>query len=195
MTRWCPVCESPGLPVTRGEDGGGGEAVEVSRDLPGIDPTHFCSRCPTFFRSRDRFYLTAQHEIGVHGIAVWPHHDRHVAIEVGEAGLVACFEDGATVLISRDDTSHISTSFFRTLTEREIVRWAARRGFELRLVPTPQPGVADLVVDRSGPHFMLVVTKAWFQSQEIRRTEDGIYSLESIGVEPVLFPPAASAAG
>lgn len=172
----------------RGLPGEDGEAVEVSRGLPGIDPSHLCSRCPTFFRGKDRFYLTEQHGVGVHGIAVWPHHERHLSIEVCADGLVVTFDDGASVLISREATSLVATSFFRTFTERDIETWASRRGFELRVVPTRER-TADLVVDRPGPHFPLLVTKAWFQSNEIRCTEDGIDYLETIGADPVLFPP------
>lgn len=190
MRRWCPVCESPGIPVTQGTGSIEGEdLVAVSRDLPGIEPSHVCSECPTFFRSRDRFYLTALDRRGIHGIAVWPHGERPLSIEIGEEGMVATFHDGASVLISRDDAHFVSTDFFRGLDEQEVEDWACRRGFGLRLVPAPEMGVADLVVDRPGPHFILRVTKSWFQSNEIRCTEDGIYHLETIGVEPVLFPP------
>lgn len=191
MTRWCPVCESPGVPVVRRHDERDelAEVVEVSSDLPGIDPSHFCSRCPTFFRSKDRFFLTARHGVGVHGITVWPHGERHLSIEVGEDGLVATFHDGASVLISRDDMTYVATNFFQRSSEREIETWARRRGFGLRVV-TARAGTADLVVDRPGPHFMLLVFKSWFQIHEIRHTEDGIDHLESVGVEPVLFPPS-----
>lgn len=190
MTRWCPVCESPGIPVAQGTDSlNGQELLAVSRDLPGIEPSHVCSQCPTFFRGRDRFYLTALDGRGIHGIAVWPHRERPLSIEIGEEGMVATFHDGASVLISRDDAHHVPSDFFRGLTERDIEAWASRRGFGLRLVPAAQPGVADLVVDRPGPHFILRVTKSWFHSNDIRCTEDAIYDLEAIGVEPVLFPP------
>lgn len=190
MTRWCPVCESPGIPVAQGTGPfDGQQLLAVSRDLPGIEPSHVCSQCPTFFRSRDRFYLTALDGQGIHGISVWPHRESPLVIEIGDEGLFATFRDGASVLVSRDDAHLILTDFFRGLTEREIEAWASRRGFGLRLVPASQQGIADLVVDRPGPHFVLRVTKSWFQLQDIRCTEAGIDHLESIGVEPVLFPP------
>jgi hypothetical protein len=195
MTSWCPVCESQGLAVTREENPGVDDAmVRASRDLPGIEPSHFCSRCPTFFRGRDRFYLTAQHDVGVYGIAVWPHHDRHLSIEVGEDGLIATFSDGASTLIPRQDTNLIATDFFRGSNEDGIVSWAKRRGFGLRL-DVSHGGIADLVVDRPGPHFILSTVKAWFQDKEIRCTEDGIDWLETIGATPVLFPPTMVEAG
>ena len=171
----------------RPTDGPAG-AVTISRDLPGIEPSHFCSRCPTFFQGRDRFYLTAHHDRGVHGITVWPHREIRVSIEIGEEGLVVGFADGASALVSRDDTRHIATSFFRRLTEEEISAWASRRGFRLRMVAA-RNGTADLVVDRPGPHFVLLVTKSWFQANEIRSTDDGIPLLETAGARPVLFRP------
>lgn len=196
MTHWCPVCESPGLPVARGPRSNGEQngVVSVSRDLPGIEPSHFCSRCPTWFRSRDRFYLTAVHDRGVHGIAVWPHGDRRISVEIGEEGLVCTFDDGASALISRGDTSGIATSFFRRFTEWEIWSWASRRGFRLRIVPAGD-GTADLVVDRVGPHFVLLVTKSWFRANHIRDSEDGVACLEAEGVSPVLFQPIGAGEG
>lgn len=199
MTRWCPVCESPGVPVARDDETGDDEtgnamAVSVSRDLPGIDPSHLCSRCPTFFRSRDRFYLTGQHGAGIYGIAVWPHREPHLSIEVGQDGLVATFHDGASVLIAKDDANLIATDFFRRSSADGIVAWARRRGFGLEVVGAGV-GIADLVVDTPGPHFILVATKAWFQARDVRCIEDGIDWLETIGATPVLFPPTMVQAG
>lgn len=98
------------------------------------------------------------------------------------------FDDGSSALVSRDDTSCIATSFFRRSTELEIYSWASRRGFRLRIVPAGD-GTADLVVDRAGPHFVLLVTKSWFQANQIRHSEDGVACLEAEGVSPVLFQP------
>lgn len=176
------------MPVARDDLVRDDTMVEASRDLPGIEPSHFCSRCPTFFRGRDRFYLTGQHGVGVYGIAVWPHHDRHLSIEMADDGLIATFNDGASTLITRDDTNLVATDFFRGSSEEEIVSWARRRGFALKLVIS-EDGIADLVVEEPGPHFILATAKAWFQEKEIRRTEDGIDWLEIIGATPVLFPP------
>lgn len=99
------------------------------------------------------------------------------------------FDDGASALISRGDTSGIATSFFRRFTEWEIWSWASRRGFRLRIVPAGD-GTADLVVDRVGPHFVLLVTKSWFRANHIRDSEDGVACLEADGVSPVLFQPS-----
>lgn len=189
MTRWCPVCESPGIPVVQGRGpGSSADAVQVSRDLPGIEPTHFCTRCPTFFRSRDRFYLTAQHGDGVHGISVWPHGERHLSIEVGEEGLLLTFHDSASVLVSRHDSSRIAGDFFGSRCSDDITAWGRRRGFDVRVVPVSDM-TAELRVDPPGPHFVLLVTKAWFRWNEVRSTEDGVDLLEWIGARPVLFPP------
>lgn len=162
--------------------------LQVSRDLPGIRPTHFCTRCPTFFRSRDRYYLTAQHGEGVHGISVWPHRSRHLSIEVCEEGLFLTFSDSASVLVARDDTARIAGDFFRRHSNLDIAAWGRRRGFEVRVIPVSDTS-ANLRVEPPGPHFALLVTKAWLQSNEVRSTEDGVYLLESIGARPVLFPP------
>lgn len=76
------------------------------------------------------------------------------------------------------------------MSEAEIKGWARRRGFRLTL---RQLGMAqaDLVVDRPGPHFILVLAKSWFQRNETRCSEDGIYDIEQTGARAVLFPPAA----
>lgn len=164
--------------------------MTISEDLPGITPTHICDRCYTVFRSRDRFYLRANQHEAIHGIAVWPHGQRRLRIEVTDDGPIVMFDDRASVLIPRDDTMFLATDFFRGCAEGEIVAWARRRGFSLRLRPTAA-GYTDLVVDPPGPHFILAVTKSWFQRHEIRCTEDGIYHLEKVSVRPVLFPPSA----
>lgn len=98
------------------------------------------------------------------------------------------FDDNSSALVSRDDTRCIATSFFRRSTEREIWSWASRRGFRLRIVPAGN-GSADLVVDRVGPHFVLLVTKSWFRENHIRDSEDGIACFEADGVRPVWFQP------
>lgn len=111
-----------------------------------------------------------------------------MSIEVGEDGLVVTFRDGVSVLIPREDTSAISASLFHDTSEEEITTWARRRGFDLKIVPKGN-GTADLVVRPPGPHFVLLVTKAWFQSQRIRHVEDGMDHLTAIGVTPALFHP------
>jgi hypothetical protein len=194
MTHWCPVCENPGVPVSHDPELEDDGAVSVSRDLHGIEPSHFCSRCPTFFRGRDRYYLTGQHGGSIYGIAVWPHRERHLSIEVGQDGLVVTFEDGSSVLITREDSNLIATDFFRGSSADDIVAWAGRRGFGLKVVGSGA-GIVDLVVDQPGPHFILVSTKAWFQANQISDTEHGIYCLEEIGAAPILFPPMMEEAG
>jgi len=101
---------------------------------------------------------------------------------------VCTFDDGASALVSRDDTRCIATSFFRHSTEQEIWSWASRRGFRLRIVPAGN-GRADLVIDRVSPHFVLLVTKSWFRANHIRDSEDGVTCLEADGASPVLFQP------
>jgi hypothetical protein len=168
----------------------GASVVQISDDLPGIEPTHICERCGSVFRGRDRFYLRAQDRLGIHGIAVWPHRERRIRIEIGEDGLVVLFDDSASVLIPREETSQLVTDFFRGCSDDRVKAWASRRGFSLTL-RTVAAGQTDLVVYPPGPHFILAVTKSWFQRNEIRCTEDGIYHIELTGARPVLFPPAA----
>jgi hypothetical protein len=119
MTRWCPICESPGKPVLRGSLSTAeinaiqkGNAVRVGKRLPDIEPTHFCSLCPTFFRWRDRFYLTARGEKGVHGIGVWPHRQARVRIEMAADGVVFLFGNTNWILADNDTFQRVVSDFF-----------------------------------------------------------------------------------
>lgn len=191
------MCESPGRPVLRGSLSSAdmreiqrGAAVRVGGRLPGIVPTHVCSVCPTYFRGRDRFYLTARREKEVHGIAVWPHSEARVRIELANEGLVFLFGDSAWILASNDTFQRVTSDFFWGHGQREIISWARRRGFTVRIVPNGT-GKAALKIDPAGPHFPLLVIKTWAQTQELRDIEIATMALSELGVNPVIFGPSA----
>lgn len=195
MTRWCPICESPGKPVLRGSLSDDdmtaiqmGAAVRVGKRLPDIEPTHLCSLCPTFFRWRDRFYLTARREKGVHGIGVWPHRQARVRIEMAADGVVFLFGNTNWILANNDTFQRVVSDFFWGHGQREIITWARRRGFKVRLVPTGN-GQARLKVDPGGCHFPLLVVKSWAQANDIRDSEVASLAFEEIGASPVVFGP------
>jgi hypothetical protein len=195
MIRWCPVCESPGKPVIRGDLSlsdiralQNGSAVRATRDLPGIEPSHFCTKCPTFFRAKDRFYLTALRETAVHGIGVWAHHEPRLRLELGPDGLVALFNDSNSVLIPTDDSSCVFNDFFWGRGQKEIVTWSRRRGFAVRIEPRGL-GNAEVQVDPAGPHFVLLVAKSWLRGSWVRTREDLVWSLEDVGAKPIVFRP------
>lgn len=164
-------------------------AVRVRERLPGIEPSHFCTRCPTFFRCRDRFYLTSIREDMVHGIAVWPHHERRLRVEWGRDGLVLMFSDGATVLVTHDEIPAVLDDFFWGNGHNEIDSWARRRGFDVRLTPRGQ-GLVSVRFEPSGPHLPLLVVKAWLRNRWARSCEDALGVLAAVGTRPQLFPPA-----
>lgn len=163
-----------------------GSAVRVREELPGIVPTHFCNACPAFFRAKDRFYLTARRENGVHGIAVWPHDERSVTVESSPDGLVVLFQDGASVLIPGYDFPVLLDDYFARQQRGELVSWARRRGFAIRLVPSGV-GQARIRVQPSEPHFVLLVAKLWLRENWVRSIDDVVYALEAIGADPVIF--------
>lgn len=166
-----------------------GEAVRVGNRLPGIVPSHSCTQCPTFFQSRDRFYLTVRREEEIHGIAVWPHRQARVRIELTREGLVFLFGQSMWILVSNEAFGKVTSDFFWGHGQREIISWARRRGFTVRIVPTGN-GHAALKVDPTGPHFPLLVIKAWAQSQEIRDGEVAAMTLSELGVQPVVYGPS-----
>ena len=166
-----------------------GTAVRVRERLPGINPSHFCTRCPTFFRRRDRFYLTSLREDAVHGISVWPHHGSRLRVELGPDGLVTMFADGSTVMVPDDGIAHIVDDHFRGHGKNEVVEWSTRRGFDVQLVPKGDDYV-NLDVAPSGPHFPLLVVKSWMRDRRVRVREDLLAELETADVAPIHFPPA-----
>lgn len=196
MTRWCPVCESRGRPVVQGELSirdvealRTGAAVRVRDRLPGITPSHMCAHCPTFFRSDDRFYLSARHDENVHGIAVWPHGRARVRIELAGRGMAFVFGDTTWALLRPDDVTEVTTDFFWGSGRREIISWSSRRGFSIRLAPDGE-GRAAIRVDPPGPHFGLLVAKTWAQENALRNADFTLSTLAELGISPLAVGPA-----
>lgn len=166
-----------------------GTAVRVRERLPGITPTHMCTRCPTFFRARDRFYLTARHEEGVHGIAVWPHGRTRIRIELTKDGLVFVFDGSKWALVPAGDVPLLVSDHFWGHGQREIVSWSSRRGFAIRLAPDGK-GKASLRVKPPGPHFTLLVAKTWAQENFLGSLDQTVATLDDIGARPLVFEPS-----
>lgn len=195
MTRWCPICEGPGRPVVQGtvtthdaQALRSGAAVRVRERIPGISPSHMCTRCPTFFGHRDRFYLTARHETSTYGIAVRPHRRARLRIELVDDGLGFLFPDGSWILLPDGDFPKILSDYFSGYQGMEIIGWSSRRGFDVRLT-TLEPGALQLKVDPPGPRFPLLVAKTWARDNELRRADHCAETLSVIGAHPVVFTP------
>lgn len=165
-----------------------GTAVRVRERLPGITPSHMCSRCPTFFRARDRFYLTARHETTLHGIAVWPRGQARIRIEAADDGLLFVFDDRLWALVPDGDVPRLLGDFWRP-GSHDMISWSRRRGFSIRLEPAKN-GRANVRVDPPGPHFVLLVAKTWAQEGRLRSAWETVDRLQEIGAEPVVFGPS-----
>lgn len=166
-----------------------GTAVRVRQGLPGIAPTHMCTRCPTFFCGRDRYYLTARHEESVHGIAVWPHGQSRVRIELGDDGMLFVFGDTIWVLLPAIEVPMLISDHFRGKGQRDMIFWSRRRGFSIQLVPAGT-GKANVRVDPPGPHFSLLVAKTWAQQNMLRNAQQTLETLDDIGAAPFMFGQA-----
>lgn len=166
-----------------------GTAVRVRERLPGISPSHMCSRCPTFFCARDRYYLTARHEQTVHGIKVWPHGRASVRIENANDGLLFVFDETLWALVPEADMPMLLRDHFWAHGERDIISWSSRRGLSIRLIPDGE-GKVDIRVDPPGPRFSLLVAKTWAQDNMLRSADRTVAHLERIGAGPVVFGPS-----
>jgi hypothetical protein len=163
-----------------------GAAVRVRERLPGISPSHMCTRCPTFFCARDRYYLTARHEESVHGITVWPHGRASVRIELADDGLLFVFGDAIWALLPDTDVPALLADHFWGRGRRDIISWSRRRGFSIQLIPDGD-GKANIRVDPPGPHFSLLVAKTWTQENSLRSAGATLATLRQIGTAPVVF--------
>jgi hypothetical protein len=166
-----------------------GTAVRVRERLPGISPSHMCSRCPTFFCARDRYFLTARHEETVHGITVWPHRQARVRIELTDDGLLFAFADTLWALLLHTEVPMLLEDHFWGHGRRDMISWSRRRGFSIRLIPDGD-GKAAVHVDPPGPHFSLLVAKTWAQENMLRSADQTVTALHELGTDPVVFGPS-----
>jgi hypothetical protein len=165
-----------------------GAAVRVRERLPGISPTHMCTRCQTLFCARDRYFLTARHEETVYGIAVWPHGRARMRIELAKDGLLFVFGDTLWALVPDVDIPALLGDHFGGHGQRQIISWSRRRGFSVRLIPDGD-GRRNIHVDPSGPHFSLLVAKTWAQDKLLRSADPTVATLRQIGADPVVIGP------
>lgn len=166
-----------------------GVAVRVREHLPGITPSHMCSRCPTFFCLGDRFYLTALHDQPIHGIAVWPHGGARVRIEPRGQRLVFVFGDSTWMMLGEGDLQMMLADFFGRDERQEMVAWSRRRGFSVGLTPNGTRTVR-LRVSPPGPHFLLAVAKSWSRANRVRTRDQMVASLAHIDIEPLVLGSA-----
>jgi len=192
-TRWCPVCESPGVPIVWGEPTAHsmqlaeeGRVIIAGCTPLGIHPSHACAACDTEFIAADRVYKRETPR-SVLGIGVWPHGRRPVRIEENDEGWTAVVGGEGSMLIRREGIPVFIREVFEGMWPWEVERWITRRGFDAVVVQGEYAGWEIRVADVA-QLFELTLVKHWWRSLGRNPVKAALDRLTSEDSSPIWLP-------
>ena len=184
-TRWCPVCETRGIPIVWGEPSDQvmrladeGRVVVAGCTPTGLHPSHICAACYTGFNSSDRIYQREQGGRPVLGIGVWPHGRRPVRIEDNGSGWTVVVAGRGSMLIDREASTAFIPDVLENLLPWEIEEWVHRRGSDVTIERHPD-GRWDVTVQVTSHVSALLLAKAWWRTLGRRPIETALELLAS----------------
>ena len=193
-TRWCPVCESKGIPIVWGEPSEStmrladeGRVIIGGCTPIGIHPSHGCAGCGSEFIASDRIYRRDVRDGHVIGIGVWPHGRRSVRIEDNDQGWTLVVAGEGSMLIGSAAAPVFSANVFEDMSVWQIADWARRRGVEVTVEPAPH-GTWKMLIDDTFDVFWLTVGKLWWRSLGRGPVDK---ALERLGPHVVWLPETA----
>jgi hypothetical protein len=169
-TRWCPVCESKGIPIVWGEPSEHtmrlaeeGTVILAGCTPVGIHATHGCGTCDAEFIGYDRVYRREVRGVEVMGIGVWPHGRRPVRVEDHDEGWTVVVTGEGSMLVNRDAAPVPFADVFEGMSAWEIEEWARRRGFDASLEPQAN-GWLEISISDPFRLFGLTLIKTWWRT-------------------------------
>lgn len=193
VTRWCPVCEHPGVAVVWGYPSDSsrrlaeqGQVILAGCHAEGMAPSHICRGCDGEFIAANRLYQRLHAGTEVYGVAVWPHGRRSVRIEANQPGWTVMIDGVGAMLLNDHDLPVFVDDMFHNMGPREVQGWASRRGFPAEIA-LDEDGWSLNVKDGAG-FFELLLIKAWWRNLGRYPVEAAIERLSCHVSSPVWLP-------
>jgi hypothetical protein len=169
-TRWCPVCESRGIPIVWGEPSEHtmrlaeeGRVILAGCTPVGIHASHGCGSCDAEFIAYDRVYRRQVRDVEVIGIGVWPHGRRPVRVEDHDEGWTVVVAGEGSMIISREAAKPLFAGVFEDMSAWEIEEWVRRRGFDVS-IESRANGWLEISISDPFRLFGLILVKTWWRT-------------------------------
>jgi hypothetical protein len=167
-TRWCPVCEAPGVAIVWGyptirdqqrakED----QVILGGCDVSGRQPTHECVTCGSEFISSSRLYLRQGVGGEIYGVAVWPHGRRSIRVEANQDVFTVIIERKGSMLINRHHMNVVTNEVFADMWPWDVQSWATKRGVAAKVTSHDNGWSLDVMEDSETLELLLI--KTWWR--------------------------------